>query len=217
MSQPSATVFADYTCWFRAAAGGLLWALASALPGCWAVPPKVLTTPNNPVPVAKYFPSALLAEPIQMREGHAHTTQPFTIKRNNERWTVAIGFVRSDTDRPIEKKLDENYDVCSIRSPGHGIGSASCSRNITPGFNVSWELMQEDGGVVAQSGLDSLHKDSGGTLSANAMTRTLSGFRDQPPGQYRLRVFVLRDARELDFLEPHILIDRPFFSFRAIE
>ncbi|KWT97093.1 hypothetical protein APY03_1778 [Variovorax sp. WDL1] len=82
---------------------------------------------------------------------------------------------------------------------------------------MSWELLQEDGSVVDQFGLDSLHKDSGGTFSTNAITRTLAGFRDQPLGQYRLRVSVLRDAKELDFLKPHILIDRPFFSSRAIE
>jgi hypothetical protein len=32
-----------------------------------------------------------------------------------------------------------------------------------------------------------------------------------------LRVSVLRDANELDFLKPHIVVDRPFFSSTAIE
>jgi hypothetical protein len=82
---------------------------------------------------------------------------------------------------------------------------------------VTWELLQEDGRVIARFRLDSLRRDSGGTFSATAITRTLSGFRDQPPGQYRLRVSVLRDANELDFLKPHIVVDRPFFSSTAIE
>ena len=203
--------------WLRAVAAAVLWAAALALPGCWVIPPKVLTTPDNPVPVAKHFPSALLAEPIQLRKGYTHTTQPFAIKGSNERWAVAIGFVRSDMDRPIEKKVNEDYDVCWIRSPGDGIGSTSCNQNIGPGFDVSWELLHEDGSIAAQFRLDSSRKDSGGTFSVNAITRTLSGFRDKPAGRYRLRVSVLRDAKELDFLKPHILIDRPFFSSRAIE
>jgi len=213
MRQPSMAV----TPWVRAAAARVLCALALALPGCWVIPPKVLTTTDNPVPVAKHFPSALLAEPIQLRKGYIHTTQAFMIKRPSERWAVAIGFIRTDTNRPIKDKENENYDLCWIRSPGDGIGSTSCDKSITPGFDVTWELLQEDGRVIARFRLDSLRRDSGGTFSATAITRTLSGFRDQPPGQYRLRVSVLRDANELDFLKPHIVVDRPFFSSTAIE
>ena len=37
--------------WHRAVAASVLCAPIAALPGCWVIPPKVLTTPGNPVPV----------------------------------------------------------------------------------------------------------------------------------------------------------------------
>ena len=90
-------------------------------------------------------------------------------------------------------------------------------RVVSPGFKVQWELMKEDGRIVARHALDSAYQESGGTYSAVAITRTLSGFSDQPLGQYRLRISVVRDAKELEFLNPHILVGRPFFSPRSIE
>jgi hypothetical protein len=209
MRQPSIAV----TPWLRAAAASVLYALALALPGCWVIPPKVLTTPDNPVPVAKHFPSALLAEPIRLREGYAHTTQLFTIKGPKERWTVAIGFVRSDQNLPLDKKLSGASDTCWIDT----LRPPKFCQIKSPGFNLKWELLREDGAIAARHALDSLIEESGGTYSGAAITRTLSGFRDQSSGQYRLRISVLHDAKELDFLKPHILIDRPFFSSRAIE
>ncbi|VTU26274.1 hypothetical protein [Variovorax sp. RA8] len=199
--------------WLRVAAASVLCAIALALPGCWISPPKVLTTPDNPVPVARHFPSALLAEPIQLRMGYTHTTQPFTIKGPDERWTVAIGFVRNDQGVSLEEKLKGASNTCLIET----LRPPKFCRDASPGFNLQWELLREDGAVASRHALDSLSERSGGTYSGAAITRTLSGFRDQPPGQYRLRVSVLRDAKELDLLKPHILIDRPFFSSRAIE
>jgi len=202
---------------WRAIAMALVLSIsASVLGGCWIIPPNVLTTPDNQVPVAKHFPSALLAEPIQLRAGYTHTTQPFQIKGPKERWAVALGFVRSDTGRPIEEKVNEAYDVCWTDGPDKGLSYKTC-KNTTPGFNLQWELLREDGSIAALYAFDSLRKDSGGTYSANAITRTLSGFSDQSIGSYRLRVTVLRDAKELDFLKPHILVNRPFFSSRSIE
>ncbi|VTU26279.1 hypothetical protein [Variovorax sp. RA8] len=212
MSQPGVTVFADYTRWLRAAAAGLLWALALALPGCWVIPPKVLTTPNNPVPVAKHFPSALLAEPIQLREGYTHVTQPFTIKAPNERWSTSLGFVAANGALTVQKRLVGGSDMCWTNGPDEAMRPRTC-KNKTPGFHLRWELLREDGVVVVQRERDNLAKRGGGTYSANAITRTLSGFSNQRPGAYRLRITVLRDAKELDYLRPHILIDRPFFSF----
>jgi hypothetical protein len=212
MRKPSIAV----TPWLRAAAARVLCALALALPGCWVIPPKVLTTPDNPVPVAKHFPSALLAEPIQMRQGSIHTTQPFMIRGPEERWAVAIGFVRSDEVLTPSQKADGGSDRCWTNGPNEGMYPQVC-KNITPGFYLQWELLRQDGSIASRHARDNLVERGGGTYGAKSITRTLSGFRDQPPGQYRLRVSVLRDANELDFLKPHIVIDRPFFSSTAIE
>lgn len=202
--------------WLRVAAASVLCAIVLALPGCWVIPPKVLTTANNPVPVAEHFPAALVAEPIQLRKGYTHTTQLFTIKGPKERWTVAIGFVRSDEALAPSQKADGGSDRCWTEGPYEGMRPKVC-RNSTPGFHLQWELLRADGSVASRYTRDNLVEDGGGTYGANAITRTLSGFRDQPPGQYRLRISVLRDARELDFLKPHVLVNRPFFSSRAIE
>ena len=204
------------TCWVRAVGASLLCAWTLALPGCWVIPPKVLTTPGNPVPVAKHFPSALLAEPIQLHEGYVHTTQPFTIKASGQRWAVALGFVRSDVALTPSQKANGGSDRCWTEGPNEGFRPQVC-RNITPGFHLRWELLNDEGVVTWRHTRDNLVEDAGGTYAADAITRTLSGFRDQSPGQYRLRISVLRDAKELDFLKPHILVDRPFFSSRAIE
>lgn len=194
----------------------MLVAFLSMLAGC-VFAPNVLTTPGNPVPVAKVFSSALLAEPIQLRAAYIHTTQPFQIRSSAERWTVALGFVRSDVGRPAEEKIDESYDVCWVRGPGKGLGYTSCSKVLSPGYKLRWELLNEDGNVVVHFLFDSALQDSAGTYATDAITRTLSGFSDQRIGLYRLRVTVLRDVKELDFLKPHILVDRPFFSSKSIQ
>jgi hypothetical protein len=162
VSQPSVTVFADYTRWLRAAAAGVLWAPALALPGCWAIPPKVLTIPNNPVSVAKHFPSALLAEPIQLRKGFAHTTQPFTIKGPNERWSASLGFVAADGALTVHQRLDGGSDTCWTNGPDEGMRLRTCT-NTTPGFHLRWELLRDDGAVVAQRERDNLVERGGGT------------------------------------------------------
>ncbi|MET3495107.1 hypothetical protein [Variovorax boronicumulans] len=200
---------------WRAVAMALALGVSINLLGGCAFTPTVLTTPGNPVPVGEVFPAALLAEPIQLRAGYVHTTQPFQIKGPKERWAVALGFVRTDTNRPIEKKVDGAYDVCWTDAPGEGF-RPKCNIT-TPGFSLRWELLREDGKMVTQYKHDNLVERSGGTYGATAITRTLSGFGDQGVGSYRLRVIVLRDGKELDFLKPHILVNRPFFSSRSIE
>ncbi|WP_345536526.1 hypothetical protein [Variovorax defluvii] len=202
--------------WLRATAALALCASILALPGCWVIPPKVLTTPGNPVPVAKHFPSALLAEPIELRKEYRHTTQPFEIKGPGERWTVSLGFVAADSSLTVQQRRDGGSDTCWTNGPDEGMRPRTC-RNATPGFHLRWELLRDDGSIAAQHERDNLAQRGGGTYSGSAITRTLSGFSNQRRGIYRLRVAVLRDAKELDFLKPHILIDRPFFNSRAIE
>ena len=202
---------------WRAIAMALVLSIsASVLGGCWIIPPNVLTTPDNPVPVAKHFPSALLAEPIQLRAGYTHTTQPFQIKGPKERWAVALGFIRSDEALTTQQRLEGGSNTCWTDNPSKAIHLKTC-KSTAPGFNLRWELLRNDGVVAVRYAFDSLVANSGGTYAANAITSNLSGFSDQEQGIYKLRVIVLRDAEELDFLKPHILVNRPFFSSRSIE
>ncbi|WP_431127427.1 hypothetical protein [Variovorax paradoxus] len=186
------------------------------LGGCGIVPPTVLTTPGNPVPVAKHFTSALLAEPIELRAGFSHVTQPFLIKGPQERWAVALGFVRNDELLTTQQRLAGASNTCWTDNPSKPIRLKTCE-SITPGFSVKWELLRENSTVAMQYAFDNLRADNGGTYAANAITSTLSGFSNQQSGSYRLRVTVLRDAKELDFLQPHILVNRPFFGSKSIE
>lgn len=181
--------------------------------GCASIPPNLPTVRGNPVSVVDAFPSALLAEPLQLRAGYVHTTRPFQITRPNERWAVSLGFIRNDQSVPLDEKLRGASNTCWIDT----VRPPKFCRVVSPGFKVQWELMKEDGRIVARHALDSAYQESGGTYSAVAITRTLPGFSDQPLGQYRLRISVVRDAKELEFLNPHILVGRPFFSPRSIE
>lgn len=185
---------------------------AVALGGCWAIPHEVLTASGNAVPMSKIFPSSLLAEPIQLRAGYAHTTKSFRVEAN-ERWTVSLGFVRNDQFVSLEEKIGGASNTCWIDT----VRPAKFCRVISSGFKVQWELVNEKDEVAKKYEIDSLREESGGTYSANAITRGMSGFKDQPPGTYRLKVKVLRDAKELDFLKPHVLVDRPFFRPNSIE
>ena len=188
----------------------LVVASASVLVACVGTR-HVLTTPGNPVPVANYFPNALLAEPLLLRAGNTHVTQPFAIKGPQERWTVALGFVRSDQVLSAQERMEGRTDICWTDSPIDPAPRPRTCANSTPGFNLRWELLRDDGRTVAEFTYDSLVQREGGTYAANAITRAVSGFTNQSAGMYRLRITVLRDARELDFLKPHILVDLPFF------
>ena len=185
------------------------------LGGCSSTGP-VLTTPDNPVPVADQFPNALLAEPIRLRAGYVHLTQPFEIKGPEQTWSVEIGFVRDDQDLTLEQKKEAGSIFCWTDSPvNHAVGRTywHC-RAPNPGLNLRWELISSDGTSAGAFSYNALVQPSGGTTANDAITVTLSGFRNQPAGQYRLRVTVLRDFPELDFAKPHILVNQPFFRKR---
>lgn len=193
----------------RVVALALVFAVGGgALGGCGIVPPVVLTTPGNPVEVSEVFPAALLAEPIRLRAGSVHITQYFPIKSSEERWSVALGFVRTDRGLTTEQRLSGQSNACWTDDPKSMM--KSCHQP-TPGFRLRWELLRNDEFVIASHELDNQVHRGGGTDAANAITTSLSGFTRLPPGAYRLRVTVLRDAAELDFLQPHILVNRPFF------
>lgn len=202
--------------WRATAAALAISVSAVSLGGCWAMPQEVLTTSGNAVPVSKIFPSALLAEPIQLRAGYSHTTQPFRIRGANERWAVSVGFVRTDEALTPAQRLAGESNTCWTDNPQKSIRLKTCNVK-SPGLHLRWELLREDGRTASQYEFDTLDENSGGTYAANAITSTFSGFSSQETGIYRLRVSVLRDAKEMDFLKPHILVSRPFFSFRSIE
>ena len=167
----------------------------------------VLTTPGNPVPVADLFPNALLAEPIQLRAGFTHLTQPFEIKGPEQTWNVEVGFVRNDQANP------DGYIFCLTTSRlDNSARKYSRCKNDERGLNLHWELLRSDGTVVGSYSFDALTQQIDGSVSSrNSRSITLSGFRNQAAGQYRLRVTVLRDFPELDFAKPHLLVNKPFF------
>lgn len=182
------------------------------LSGCTTTS-KVLTTPGNTVAVAEYFPLALLAEPIQLRAGYTHLTQPFEIKGPEQTWNVELGFVRNDQGLTPEQRRAGGSIFCWTDSPANNERARifwGC-KTPSPGLNLRWELLRTDGVKVGEFSYDGLVQQAGGTSAANAITITISGFRNQPAGQYRLRVTVLRDFSELDTSKPHILINKPFF------
>ncbi|SEK36714.1 hypothetical protein SAMN05518845_10192 [Variovorax sp. YR750] len=203
------------TCWSRVVAAFAVSVLAGVVGGC-ALSPGVLTTSDRSMQVGAVFPSALMVEPVQLRAGNIHTTQLFQIKDIRERWIVALGFLRTDQKLTPQQRMGGKSNTCWTDSPDKPIRLKTCEK-VSPGFYLRWELLQEDGIVVAQYSFDSLTASSGGTYTADAITSTLSGFSSQEPGSYKLRITVLRDSKELDFLSPHIVIERPFFSSRSIE
>ncbi|WP_143043001.1 hypothetical protein ABL840_21945 [Variovorax sp. NFACC27] len=203
------------TCWSSVIAALAVGVLAGVVGGC-ALSPGVSTTSDRSMQVGAVFPSALMVEPVQLRAGNIYTTQLFQIKDIRERWIVALGFLRTDQKLTTQQRMEGKSNTCWTDSPGKPIRLKTCE-NVSPGFHLRWELLQEDGVVVAQYSFDSLTASRGGTYAADTITSTLSGFSSQKPGFYKLRIAVLRDSKELDFLSPHIVIDRPFFSSRSIE
>ncbi len=171
------------------------------------------TTLGNEVEVGRYFPASLIAEPIKLREGHIHTTLPFGIKGPEQSWGVELGFIRHDQHLTRAQRREGNSVICWSDSPVKNEfdrGFWGC-KVPSPGLNVQWELLKLDGTTAAKYSYDGLLQQAGGTHSADAVTTTLSGFRNLPAGMYRLRVTVLRDFPQLDTAKPHVLVSKPFF------
>lgn len=187
----------------------LLWVTACLMAaGCGSLAraPEHSRTGGHP------FPAALLAEPIELRAGRTHLTQPFVIKAPGEQWDVALGFIRTDSKLTPQQRVDGGADTCWTNTPREGNRPFNC-KNTAKGFSLHWELLRNDGVVTAQFQIDSLVPNefgSAGVYVRDAITRTLSGFANQAPGTYRMRVTVLRDAKVLDFLKPHIVVEVPF-------
>lgn len=188
----------------------LVTLLAIGGAGCGGTGP-VLTTPGNPVPVAELFPTALLAEPIKLRAGYTHTTQPFDVTNPVAVWEVSLGVVRRDEMIPFKRFF------CLV-FPREGQLRASklvekrCPDD-EPGIHIRWELLRSDGTAISEFTYDALKQNTSSQFGHNVLIG-LGAFTKQAAGQYRLRVTVLRDFPELDITNPHILIDKPFFRRR---
>lgn len=176
----------------------LTLSLLALLAGCHTVPKT-----NQ---AYELFPAALVAEPIQMRAGYEHTTQPFEITSPKQAWDVSIGFARRDAVTPVKQFF------CWIEPRGEVSFRRfnNCTNN-EPGISLRWELIDSQGKTLVRYSYDALKQDTGGTYAGNAVTKTLSGFANFPSGTYRLKVTVLRDFPELDAHSPHILVNLPFF------
>ena len=171
----------------------------------------VLTTPGNPVPVADLFPTALLAEPIKMREGYTHLTQPFQVVGPNPVWEVSVGFVRRDDKIPFKRFLClvDSRKSASRSSP---LLEKRCPDD-EPGIHMKWELIRSDGTVIPGFTYDAL-KEKTNSQWSDSVRLGLGAFTNQAAGQYRVKVTVLRDFPELDVTDPQIVIDKPFFRRR---
>ena len=181
----------------------LSWQLA----GCGSVAP--LTTPDNTLDVSRYFPASLLAEPIKLRAGFTHTTQPFEVTDPGAVWEVTVGFVRRDEKLPVMRFM------CSVTSKrDKSAQNYNQCMGDEPSIHMRWELMRMDGTVAASDTYDALERDATGQSRLAAYLVGLGGFTNQPISAYRLRVVVLRDFPELDITTPHIVIGRPFFRKR---
>jgi hypothetical protein len=179
-------------------AGACLW-----LGGCANTSP-VLTTPDNPVSVADFFPNALLAEPIKMRAGYTHTTQAFQVSDPDPVWEVSMGFVRRD-DQMSFKRF-----ACLVDSRKSQLRDIRSCSNDEPGIYMKWELLRSDGVVIPGFTYDAL-KEQTNSQWGSAVRVGLGAFTNQAAGSYRVKVTVLRDFPELDVTSPRIVIDKPFF------
>ena len=183
--------------------GSSLW-----LSGCGSTG-TVLTTPGNPVPVADLFPNALLAEPIKMRAGYTHLTQPFPVAGPDPVWEVSVAFVRHDDKIPFKRF---SCLVDSRKSLHRSMPEKYCPDD-EPGIHMKWELIRSDGSVIPGFTYDALKQDTNGQWGRSVRVG-LGAFTNQAAGTYRVRVTVLRDFPELDVTDPHIVIDKPFFRRR---
>ena len=167
----------------------------------------VLTTPGNPVPVAELFPDALLAEPIRMRAGYTHTSQPFQVTSPDQIWEVSVGFVRRDDKIPFKRF------ACLVDSRKSQLRNVRKCADDEPGIHMKWDLIRSDGTVIPGFTYDALTQDTSGQWG-NSVRSGLGKFVNQAAGTYRVKVTVLRDFAELDITDPHIVIDKPFFRRR---
>lgn len=174
------------------------------LTGC-AVPPKTNTAPD-------LFPNAMIAEPIQMRQGYTHITQPFEITSKDQAWEVSLGFVRREEVLPYSRLR------CLVRSRLSQdryttVDGKKCVDD-EPGIHARWELLNARGDILRSREFDNLIQSGPSQWSKASITIALGGYSDLPVGAGRLRLTILRDFPELDAATPYVLIDKPFFRRR---
>jgi len=188
--RPPFFLFLEFLVW-------LAW-LGCGLTGCQTAPKTNLAY--------DLFPAALVAEPIQMRAGYEHITQPFEITGPEQRWNVSLGFARRDEITPVK------VFFCWVDSRKGSLRYLSHCTDDEPGIYARWELLNSDGKAVPGYAYtyDALIQNAGGTYG-KAVTRDMSGFTRLPKGTYRIKVTILRDFPQLDAHLPHILVNLPFF------
>jgi hypothetical protein len=170
-----------------------------ALWGCAGAP----TTNLAP----ELYPAALLAEPIKMRAGFTHTTQPFEISGPEQVWEVSVGFTRRD------EKIEVNRFFCLVDSRKSELRKYRKCSDTEPTVHIQWVLLLPDGTEAGRYVYDALKQDAN-SQSSTAYQIGLGAFTSQPAGRYKLAVTVLRDLMELDITDPHIVIGKPFFRRR---
>jgi hypothetical protein len=171
----------------------LLWGCAST--------PKTNLAPD-------LFPTALLAEPIKMRAGFTHTTQPFEITGPDQVWEVNIGFKRQDD------KLKSNRFFCLTTSKKDSLHKHVKCDDETPKVHIRWSLIRADGADIGGHTYDASVQDTNTQSSRLDYQVGLRAFTNQPRGIYTLKVYVLRDQSELEATNSFIVIGKPFFRKR---
>jgi hypothetical protein len=160
------------------------------------------------------YPSALLAEPIKMRAGFTHTTQPFEISGPDQFWEVSAGFARRDESLPFAR-LD-----CLVGSTNHRksvnantLIKHKCAED-DPVLHMKWELISSNSDIQPGFVFDLSKLDASSQWSKASTTIGLGAFTNQSKGVYRLKVTVLGDLVELEITDPHVVINKPIFRRR---
>jgi hypothetical protein len=152
------------------------------------------------------FPNALIAEPIKLRTGYVHTTQPFDVTNPAQVWEVNLGFVRKDD------ALAVNSFFCLVDSRKSMLRAHRKCNDGEPALHVKWELLRDDQFSAGGFEYDAKSTDTNSQSSRADYLLGLGAFSKQAPGRYRIRITILADIPELDITTPHLVIAKPFFN-----
>jgi hypothetical protein len=179
--------------------------LALSIAGCGSAPPKTNLAHD-------LYPTALLAEPIKLRAGYEHVTQPFEVEGPEQSWSIELGLERHDDPNQANGTSATTREFfCNATSRKDMLRDVRKCSDTEPGIHLRWELFTIDGKIVRSATYDALLEKAGHTSTIYAVTVGLKGFTSLPKGTYRLKVVVLRDFLQLDANSPQILVSPPFF------
>jgi hypothetical protein len=152
------------------------------------------------------FANAMIAEPIKMRAGYTHITQPFEIRDPSQVWEVNLGFLRKDDLLPV------NNFFCLVDSRKSQLRSYRKCDDNEPAIHVKWELLRTDQTSAGGFEYDAKSKAANGQSSMSGYLLGLGAFSKQELGRYRIRITILADTPGLDLTTPHVVIATPFFN-----